>query len=234
MQCLRAHAPRRIRVVLSNMKFFVLIFLGLCSCSHNSRPTEPFPEQEVWDCDTHPHHLIEEANPELSLDIFYWLSKNTVAYSYIGLNYTAEFAWDASVGLMHGLVLCAPFMLVSSFTAGDMVLNSYGRPPESRYHTPAVCFPAPSFSKSLFAPPLGRMAHTQTQKLRCPNTEKTGRVALVRASCYAQRKQVGDLEKAIRVLDVVMTQSDYACFSRSLQELLSAKYNKILSEYSGD
>lgn len=219
---------------LKSMKKFFLIFLCLCFCTHKPLKPKELMVSEAWDCDNLANHLTEESKAEQALEAMAWLSKNTVAYSYIGLNYSAEIAWDASVGLMHGLVLCGPFLVVSSLSAGNMILSSYGNPQQG-HNTPAVCLPAPSFSKSLFAPPLGRMARTQTQMFRCPNVERAGQLALVRASCYKQRNLAGDRDKALQVLDAAMGgESSFACFPASMQELLVINYNKILSEQTQD
>lgn len=195
-------------------KFFLILSLFLFKCAHN--PHHEFNSLlEKKNCEDSFVHIPELQASQRVVKNADWAAKNTLAYTYIGLNYTAEVVWDVSVGAVGVIVLCAPFVaLMAASSASGNPSGMIGAP----------CFPPPEFSKILLSPPLGKKSFLATEALRCPNVEPLVLSLEKVAHCYEDRNGTNDAEKALKTMDsIIYSQHFFSCASLQTQKRIEEK-----------
>lgn len=196
------------------MKFvYYLPFLILANCSHSQNS---FEDKLIHSqCDEAFLNLPEVQPINKTVETTAWLAKNTAAYTYVGLNYTAEILWDASVGVMGVVVLCMPVMAATAYAARAGG-NGY----------PVVgCLPQPDGYKGLFSPPLGRNAIKDTQDFRCPNVDGLAHSLEKVAVCY---KQKGDKDKARQTYNnIKKSKHFFSCLEPKYQQQIQQELKNL-------
>lgn len=138
-----------------------------------------------------------------------WMANSTVAYTYVGLNYTAEVLWDVSVGTVAVVALCGPVILAAT---------------SSHTHGNLQCIPVGMPIKKLVSPPLGRNAWEKTHDMRCPNVEPLVESLEKVARCFEKRNTELDRKLAIATLNnIENSKYFYACVSPSISDRIAAK-----------
>ncbi len=194
----------------------------ITSCAHAPHATFDSHLQALR-CDQAFESVPQLQKIEKTQDSMEWMVKNTAAYSYVGLNYTAEVLWDVSVGVVGFVVLCLPLQVAATKTGPG---NNYplflggGNPPRI-----SNCLPAPGGGAAYFSPPLGRKAYHQTKKFRCPNVTPLAESLEKVALCFEQRKSPEDTKKAMVTLENLAASEDFfSCVDEGVQRRILERH----------
>lgn len=195
--------------------FFWIISSVLASCAH--APQKKFEARlEALQCEEAFQNVPELQKTEETKESATWMLKNSVAYTYVGINYTAEVLWDVSVGTVGFVVLCLPVPVLAGLANASL----HSGPPyiDGRGPTVSGCLAPLGSTKRLMSPPLGRNARKDTEKFRCPDVTPLA-ISLEKVSrCYENRKAPEDLHKALLTLENISGSEDFfQCVEESVQ-----------------
>lgn len=88
------------------MSLLLLSAILSASCSSNKKLDNYISEHN---CEAAFNAIPQVERNQSALGSPLWATKNIIAYTYIGANYTAEVLWDGSVGVASAVILCMPF-----------------------------------------------------------------------------------------------------------------------------
>jgi hypothetical protein len=108
-------------------------------------------------------------------------ARSATYYTAVGAGYAAEVLWDASAGLLEGVLLCAPMIAATSAGNGATSVS-----PQV-----GVCLGESDFPKlkKLYAPPLGKQMRSDLRYLQCPKLAGLSRSLRAVSACYFHQGQ---------------------------------------------
>ncbi len=136
-------------------------------------------------------------------------AKVATYYTAVGAGYAAEVLWDASAGLLEGVLLCAPMIAASAASQGAPMVGP--------------CFNESEYPKlkHLYAPPLGKQVGTDLKYLKCPKLVGLSRSLRAVSACYSK---LGQTDKARSYLQKLKDSYDfYNCLPQEEQDAVSAQ-----------
>lgn len=200
-----------------SMNKIVSLFLILCiGCSH--APKQEFDRRiQSLQCEEALQAVPELREAEQVKTNAEWAAKSTVAYSYVGLNYTAQVLWNVSVGALAVVVICAPvIMVVASSVSGKGNGGGY-----------AQCLPIP-ISDKIWVTGLGKQALHETRDLRCPNVEPLALSLEKVAGCFENRNTPEDRVRAVTTLsNIEDSRHFFSCISPETQKRIVEKHLEL-------
>jgi hypothetical protein len=195
---------------------WMVVIFHLVGCHHYQKEFDS--QIHNTDCENALMVVPELQPAQYAVETALWATKNTLAYSYVGANYTAEVVWDVSVGTVGFVALCWPVFLIYPYAANRSNSMVFG----STNQGPVSCLPSPVSYNSVRSPPLGRNALEKTQEFRCPNVDGFAKSLEKVAQCFEKRNQPGDIQKAVRTLENIEKSKDFfKCLKVETQERIT-------------
>jgi len=140
------------------LKFLILFFYSLASVSCSSPQGQKTPPQSSASLSVCEHKLKSAfqvgSNPDLVGHVKQ-VSGKVVSYAWTGANYTAEFLWDVTSGILVLAALCGPVLAAQAASSGYA------------HSQPLQCLPGRV--DVLVSPRLGEKAYRDSAPLRCPD-----------------------------------------------------------------
>lgn len=208
---------------------FILYTLCLTSCVHT--PAKNFESQlKAGQCEKAFTAVPELQRIEKTQQTASWLMKNTVAYTYVGLNYTAEVLWDASVGTAGFIALCLPLPIMAVMSDAN---NHRARTPlnfDQRVQPIGLsCLPEPDGIRNVvLSPPLGRNALSATENFRCPDVTPLALSLEKVGECHEKRNEIGDRDKAFKTYEAIANSSDFfSCVNAETRERIQKHVERL-------
>lgn len=213
------------------MKHFVLglIFLHT-ACTHSVEKFEaPLAKK---DCSLALKNIPELQPLQKTADSAAWATKNLAAYSYVGLNYTAELAWDVSAGTLMFVGLCLPELaLMTVATKNGAGYGRFSGVEAGTGFRTALCFPVTETSKKVLAPPLGRRAYESTHSLRCPDVKGLVQSYVKVIACYEETPSKENLSEALLTIDELQSNRGFnSCVEPGQQQGLIERRAQIINK----
>lgn len=141
------------------------------------------------------------------------------SYTFTGLAYGAEVTVKLVGGIGVPVIICSPVMLL------EASLKANGN---FSVECMSVVMKVPVFKKTMSKESIGKKIYNQTEKWRCPDLSQLSQNLRSVASCYEDKNDQVNLEKALTQLDVLKeNQFQDNCIDEDEKILIKDQYEKI-------